>query len=149
MYNTGWVKSRRALDCLFTFMVEILGWYWQILDRSGKKIILLSPLVVTQLLIFVLYTSVVQLQACEPHVVRGQILYGPQAFSLLIVVWMLQQVILIRTRITSFNTHTVQYCWRNSIKLLHLFIIIMYNITGVRPDQGLQTTAHKEILSTI
>jgi len=44
MYNTGWAKSRRALDCFFTFMAEILGWYWQILDRSGKKIILLLPL---------------------------------------------------------------------------------------------------------
>jgi len=27
-------------------MAEILGRYWQILDRSGKKIILLSPLYV-------------------------------------------------------------------------------------------------------
>jgi len=44
MYNTGWVKSRRALDCFFTFIAEILGGYWQILDRSGKKIILLSSL---------------------------------------------------------------------------------------------------------
>ena len=45
MYNTGWAKSRRALDCFFIFMAEILGGYWQILDRSGKKIILLSPLI--------------------------------------------------------------------------------------------------------
>jgi len=44
MYNTGWAKSRRALDCFFIFMAEILGGYWQILDRSGKKIIILSPL---------------------------------------------------------------------------------------------------------
>jgi len=44
MYNTGWAKSRRALDCFFTFMTESLGRYWQILHRSGKKIILLSPL---------------------------------------------------------------------------------------------------------
>jgi len=44
MYNTGWAKSRRALDCFFIFIAEILGGYWQILDRSGKKIILLSPL---------------------------------------------------------------------------------------------------------
>ena len=44
MYNTEWAKSRRALDCFFIFMAEILGGYWQILDRSGKKIILLSPL---------------------------------------------------------------------------------------------------------
>jgi len=44
MYDTGWANSRPALDCLFTFMAEILGGYWQILDRSGKKIILLSPL---------------------------------------------------------------------------------------------------------
>jgi len=27
-----------------TFMAEILQGYWQTLDRSGKKIILLSPL---------------------------------------------------------------------------------------------------------
>jgi len=45
MYNTGWVKSRRALDGFFTFMAEILQGYSQILDRSGKKIIILSPLV--------------------------------------------------------------------------------------------------------
>ena len=44
MYNTGWAKTRRALDCVFTIMAEISGWYWQRLDRSGKKIILLSPL---------------------------------------------------------------------------------------------------------
>jgi len=44
MYNMGWAKSRRSLDCFFIFMAEILGRYWQILDRSGKKIILLSPL---------------------------------------------------------------------------------------------------------
>jgi len=48
MYNTGCVKSRRALDCFFTFMAEILQGYCQILDRSGKKIILLSPLVMTE-----------------------------------------------------------------------------------------------------
>ena len=54
MYNTGWVKSRRALDCFFTFMAEILQGYWQILDRSGKKIILLSPLVLCQFLMFFL-----------------------------------------------------------------------------------------------
>jgi len=42
--NTGWAKSRRALDCFFIFMAEILGGYWQLLDRSGKKIILLSPM---------------------------------------------------------------------------------------------------------
>jgi len=41
---TGWAKSRRALDCFFTFMAESLGRCWQILHRSGKKIILLSPL---------------------------------------------------------------------------------------------------------
>jgi len=46
MYNTKWAKTRRALDCVFTIMAEILGRYWQILDRSGKKIILLSPLAV-------------------------------------------------------------------------------------------------------
>jgi len=33
-----------ALDRFFTIMAEILGRYWQILDRSGKKIILLSSL---------------------------------------------------------------------------------------------------------
>ena len=44
MYSTGWAKSRRALDCFFTIMAEILGRYWQILDRSDKKIILLSSL---------------------------------------------------------------------------------------------------------
>jgi len=44
MNNTRWAKSRRALDCFFIFMAEISGGYWQILDRSGKKIILLSPL---------------------------------------------------------------------------------------------------------
>jgi len=44
MYNTGWAESRRALDCFFTFMAEILGGYSQLLHRSGKKIILLSPL---------------------------------------------------------------------------------------------------------
>jgi len=44
MYNTGWATSRRALDCFFILMTESLGGYWQILDRSGKKIILLSPL---------------------------------------------------------------------------------------------------------
>jgi len=49
MYNTGWVKSRRPLDWFFTFMVEILQGYWQILDRSGKKFILLSPLVLASL----------------------------------------------------------------------------------------------------
>jgi len=27
MYNTGWAKSRRALDCFFTFMAESLGRY--------------------------------------------------------------------------------------------------------------------------
>ena len=48
MYNTGWAKSRRALDCFFIFMAEILGGYWQILDRSGKKIVLLSPQVKTR-----------------------------------------------------------------------------------------------------
>jgi len=48
MFNTGWAKSRRAFDCFFIFMTEILGGYWQILDRSGKKIILLSPLVTTE-----------------------------------------------------------------------------------------------------
>jgi len=26
MYNTGWAKSRRALDCFFIFMAEILGY---------------------------------------------------------------------------------------------------------------------------
>jgi len=49
MYNTSWAKSKPALDGLFTFMTEILGGYWQILDRSGKKIILLTPLVATQI----------------------------------------------------------------------------------------------------
>jgi len=47
MYYTGWIKSRRALDCFFTFMAKILQGLWQILDRSGKKIILLSPLLKT------------------------------------------------------------------------------------------------------
>jgi len=28
MYYTGWVKNRRALDCFFTFMAEILQGYW-------------------------------------------------------------------------------------------------------------------------
>jgi len=27
MYNTGWAKSRRALDCFFMLMAEILGGY--------------------------------------------------------------------------------------------------------------------------
>jgi len=27
MCNTGWAKSRRALDCFFIFMAEILGGY--------------------------------------------------------------------------------------------------------------------------
>jgi len=31
MCNTGWAKIRRALDCFFTIMAEILGRYWQIL----------------------------------------------------------------------------------------------------------------------
>ena len=44
MYNTGWAKIRRALDCFFTIMAEILGRYWQILSRSGMKIIPLSSL---------------------------------------------------------------------------------------------------------
>jgi len=44
MYNTGWAKTRHALDCVFTIMAEISGRYGQILDHSGKKIILLSPL---------------------------------------------------------------------------------------------------------
>jgi len=48
MYNTGWAKSRRALDYFFIFMAEILGGYWQTLDRSGKTIILLSPLVLAR-----------------------------------------------------------------------------------------------------
>ena len=48
MYNTGWAKSRRALDCFLIFTEEILGGYWQILDRSGKKIILISPLRITR-----------------------------------------------------------------------------------------------------
>jgi len=39
--RTGWAKSKRALDCFFIFMAEILRGYWQTLDRSGKKIILL------------------------------------------------------------------------------------------------------------
>ena len=51
MYNTGWAKSRRALVCFFIFMAEILGGYWQILQPSGKKIILLSPLVATHCLL--------------------------------------------------------------------------------------------------
>jgi len=50
MYDTGWAKSRPALDCLFTFRAEILCGYWQILDRSGKEIILLSPLLMTTIL---------------------------------------------------------------------------------------------------
>jgi len=49
MYNTGWAKTRRgAVDCVFTIMAEISGRYGQILDRSDKKIILLSPLVFSQ-----------------------------------------------------------------------------------------------------
>jgi len=44
MYNTGWAKTRRTLDCVFIVMNEISGRYGQILDRSGKKIIILSPL---------------------------------------------------------------------------------------------------------
>jgi len=55
MYNTGWAKSRCALDCFFTFMAEITGGYRQILDRSGKKIILLSALLIV--LIFITYFS--------------------------------------------------------------------------------------------
>ena len=43
-------QNRRALDSFFIFMAEILGKYWQILDRSGKKIILLSPLIATEAL---------------------------------------------------------------------------------------------------
>jgi len=27
MYNTGWAKSERALDCFFTFMAKILERY--------------------------------------------------------------------------------------------------------------------------
>jgi len=27
MYNTGWDQSRRALDCFFTFMADILQEY--------------------------------------------------------------------------------------------------------------------------
>jgi len=46
MYNTGWAESRSAFDCFFIFMAEILGRYWQILDRSGMKIIVLSPLLI-------------------------------------------------------------------------------------------------------
>jgi len=42
---TGWAKSRRALDCLFTIMAEMSGRYWQILDPSGNKIFPLSSLV--------------------------------------------------------------------------------------------------------
>ena len=49
IYNTGWVKSRRALDCIFAIMAKISGRYWQILDRSGKKIILLSSLLTTSM----------------------------------------------------------------------------------------------------
>jgi len=48
MYNTGWAKSRRAPNYFFIFMAEILGGYWQTLDRSGKTIILLSPLVLAR-----------------------------------------------------------------------------------------------------
>jgi len=51
MYNTGWAKTRRALDCVFTNMTEISGRYGQILDRSGKKIILLSPLLYTDVIL--------------------------------------------------------------------------------------------------
>jgi len=29
MYNTGWAKSRRALDCFFIFMAEI----WDGIDK--------------------------------------------------------------------------------------------------------------------
>jgi len=32
MYNTGWARSRRALDCFFILMAESLGGYWEILD---------------------------------------------------------------------------------------------------------------------
>ena len=35
MYNTGWAKSRRALDCYFTFMAEILGGYWGAPTSNG------------------------------------------------------------------------------------------------------------------
>jgi len=40
----GGPKVDVLLIVFFIFMAEILGGYWQILDRSGKKIILLSPL---------------------------------------------------------------------------------------------------------
>ena len=46
VFTKYWAKTRRALDCVFTIMAEISGRYWQILDRPGKKIILLSPLVI-------------------------------------------------------------------------------------------------------
>jgi len=41
----GGSKVDVLLIAFFTFMAEILQGYWQILDRSCKKIILLSPLV--------------------------------------------------------------------------------------------------------
>jgi len=57
MYNTGWDKRRRALDCFFIFMAEILGGYWQILDHSGKKIVLLSPLLLIDINCFIFNLS--------------------------------------------------------------------------------------------
>ena len=46
MYNTGLAKSKRtAFDCFLAILPDISGRFWQILDRSGKKIILLSSLI--------------------------------------------------------------------------------------------------------
>ena len=42
---------------LFIFMAEILGGYWQLLDRSGKKIILLSPLLLCYIVALLHTTS--------------------------------------------------------------------------------------------
>jgi len=70
MYNAGWAKSRRALDCFFIFMAEILGGYRQILDRSGKKITLLSPLFLSQS-----FSN----GALVPLGGHGTVLWGPRA----------------------------------------------------------------------
>jgi len=83
MYNTGWAKSRRALDCFFIFMAEILVGYWQILDRSGKKIILLSPLPGRQFFVEPPSTCYAQNLLFVSFVTRacGNIAHGPLAFD--------------------------------------------------------------------
>jgi len=45
----GGPKVDVLLIAFFIFMAEIFGGYWQILDRSGKEIILLSPQSISRL----------------------------------------------------------------------------------------------------